>query len=218
MAKPKPKVSNPVDRFRGRDRMRHARFDWARIKTDYVTSSLTRKELARKWGCSKSSLDTVIAQQGWVDQRQEFRRTIAERLQETAAEEVLEKKREAIRMIYGLKLQIIQKLQQRLQRGYLPKVRELDILQRLEMDLRAPGWSRSAAEAEGQTVNVHLQIESVIDGLNAERRKALESVEVRGGMNPAIAGFLYSGEEHESAGETESGDTETDDAVRDEHP
>lgn len=47
--------------------------DWAAIRDDYMTSTLTYDEIVQKYGVSLSQVKTHGGQEGWVALREEFR-------------------------------------------------------------------------------------------------------------------------------------------------
>ena len=47
--------------------------DWNKIKTEYVTSNISCRKLAEKYGVSASTLMQKSAAEGWADQRKQYR-------------------------------------------------------------------------------------------------------------------------------------------------
>lgn len=63
--------------------------DWAKIKTEYVTSNVTYDELAAKYGVSKRAVYMHGSKEEWVKERQEYCRSIADGvIQNSASEEI----------------------------------------------------------------------------------------------------------------------------------
>lgn len=63
--------------------------DWAKIKTEYVTSNVTYDELAKKYGVSKRAVYMHGSKEEWVKERQEYCRNIADGvIQSSASEEI----------------------------------------------------------------------------------------------------------------------------------
>lgn len=64
--------------------------DWESIKSEYVTTNISQKKLAEKYGVSKNSVQYRCAVERWADQRRQHRDRImektSERLSDAAAE------------------------------------------------------------------------------------------------------------------------------------
>jgi len=177
---------------RARRKLRGDAKDWPRIRTDYISSQISREELATKHNVSLSALNKRAAKDLWKERREEWRRQNAIRLQSTTEEEVLQQKQQAIKIAVGLKLRIAKRLQERLDNDpdYHPTPRDWEIVQRLEMDLKEPGWSKQPGEGQ-VNINVGVKVEQILDALE-EKRKAVdvETLTLQQ-MDEGTAGFLY---------------------------
>ena len=63
-----------------------ARHNWSKIKTAYVTSEMSQREVAKKYGVSESQLAVRASNEGWVQLRREHRRKVEEKAKQKAAE------------------------------------------------------------------------------------------------------------------------------------
>ena len=197
--KAKVKPFHPTRFGGGKGRIPRGAYDWSTIRADYITSmDVTRPQFAKKWGVGMAALDGHIYHEGWPEARKEFQDKAAKRLQDAALKETVDRKKEGITLIYALKLQVARKLQDRIQRaGYRPSVRDLELLQRLEMDLRAPGWSKAPGEGS-TTVNVGIgvRLENIVEELQAQRARFAidaekEDARISTSMDSNVAEFLY---------------------------
>ena len=177
---------------RAKRRTRGEAKDWPRIRTDYVTSQISREDLAAKHNVSLSALNKRAAKDLWPDQRNDWRQQNALRLQSTTEEELLQQKQQAIKIAVGLKLRIAKRLQERLDNDpqYHPTPRDWEIVQRLEMDLKEPGWSKQPGEGQ-VNINVGVKVEQILDALEQKRKAVdVETLTVQQ-MDEGTAGFLY---------------------------
>lgn len=178
---------------------RGSQYDWGRIEDEFVrTPNLTRNQIAEKFGCSRSSLDQKVSAGGWVQKRETYRRELAEETKKQTAAVIAEKRAESTELIYNLKLVVLQRLQERLQnRDYQPTPSDVAMLQKLEMDLRQPGWMKGVDD-DGNVISEQ-RIEVVVELIQQQRKDALERIE-RGdvgrvgrgtGLPRDIEGFVY---------------------------
>ena len=63
-----------------------ARHNWSKIKTAYVTSEMSQREVAKKYGVSESQLAVRASNEGWVQLRREHRRKVEEKAKQKAAD------------------------------------------------------------------------------------------------------------------------------------
>lgn len=63
-----------------------AKHNWGKIKTAYVTSEMSQREVAKKYGVSESQLSVRASNEGWVQLRREHRCKVQEKAQQKAAE------------------------------------------------------------------------------------------------------------------------------------
>ena len=52
--------------------------NWPAIKTEYVTSKCTYKDLAVKWGVSETQIQRHSAKEGWIDERKKNEKNLAD--------------------------------------------------------------------------------------------------------------------------------------------
>ena len=54
-------------------------YDWDKIRTEYITSDLSLKDIAEKYGVQQRLVNTKSAEQGWVDQRKKYNAKVVEK-------------------------------------------------------------------------------------------------------------------------------------------
>lgn len=63
-----------------------ARHNWGKIRGEYITGSLSQRQLAQKYGVSASQLAQRASKEGWRAARLEHRRKVEEKARQKAAE------------------------------------------------------------------------------------------------------------------------------------
>lgn len=70
------------------------KIDWESIRSEYVTTNISQKKLAQKYGVSKNTLQYRCAVERWAEQRRQHRDRImektSERLSDAAAERMVQ--------------------------------------------------------------------------------------------------------------------------------
>jgi uncharacterized protein YjcR len=62
-----------------------ANFDWEKIKAEYISSSISTRDLAQKYGISYGTLRDRAQKEKWPEQRKKYRnRTVAKTVQKTS--------------------------------------------------------------------------------------------------------------------------------------
>ena len=74
----------------------HERYDWDSIRHEYISSSVSTKDLAEKHGIRVRTVEDRCAKEGWVQQRQEFAMKVAERTAAKATEKIAENQSEVL--------------------------------------------------------------------------------------------------------------------------
>lgn len=59
--------------------MPRSKYDWDNIRTEYITSDLSLKDISDKYGVSQRLVNTKSAEQGWVDQRKKYNAKVVEK-------------------------------------------------------------------------------------------------------------------------------------------
>ena len=59
--------------------MPRSKYDWDNIRTEYITSDLSLKDISDKYGVSQRLVNTKSAEQGWVDQRKNYNAKVVEK-------------------------------------------------------------------------------------------------------------------------------------------
>ena len=59
--------------------MPRSKYDWDKIRTEYITSDLSLKDISDKYGVSQRLVNTKSAEQGWVDQRKKYNAKVVEK-------------------------------------------------------------------------------------------------------------------------------------------
>ena len=54
-------------------------YDWDKIRTEYITTDLSLKDIAEKYGVQQRLVNTKSAEQGWVDQRKKYNAKVVEK-------------------------------------------------------------------------------------------------------------------------------------------
>ena len=54
-------------------------YDWDNIRTEYITSDLSLKDISEKYGVSQRLVNTKSAEQGWVEQRKKYNAKVVEK-------------------------------------------------------------------------------------------------------------------------------------------
>ena len=54
-------------------------YDWDKIRTEYITSDLSLKDISEKYGVQQRLVNTKSAEQGWVDQRKRYNAKVVEK-------------------------------------------------------------------------------------------------------------------------------------------
>ena len=54
-------------------------YDWDKIRTEYITSDLSLKDISQKYGVQQRLVNTKSAEQGWVDQRKKYNAKVVEK-------------------------------------------------------------------------------------------------------------------------------------------
>ena len=54
-------------------------YDWDKIRTEYITTDLSLKDISKKYGVQQRLVNTKSAEQGWVDQRKKYNAKVVEK-------------------------------------------------------------------------------------------------------------------------------------------
>ena len=54
-------------------------YEWDKIRTEYITSDLSLKDISEKYGVQQRLVNTKSAEQGWVDQRKKYNAKVVEK-------------------------------------------------------------------------------------------------------------------------------------------
>ena len=54
-------------------------YDWDKIRTEYITTDLSLKDITEKYGVQQRLVNTKSAEQGWVDQRKKYNAKVVEK-------------------------------------------------------------------------------------------------------------------------------------------
>ncbi len=63
-----------------------ARYNWSKIRAEYVAGSMSQRELAKKHGVSASQLAARASKEGWVEKRKNHRGRVAEKAEQKLLE------------------------------------------------------------------------------------------------------------------------------------
>ena len=59
--------------------MQRPKYDWDKLRTEYITSDLSLKDISDKYGVSQRLVNTKSAEQGWVEQRTKYNAKVVEK-------------------------------------------------------------------------------------------------------------------------------------------
>ena len=59
--------------------MQRPKYDWDKLRTEYITSDLSLKDISEKYGVQQRLVNTKSAEQGWVDQRKKYNAKVVEK-------------------------------------------------------------------------------------------------------------------------------------------
>ena len=59
--------------------MQRPKYDWDKLRTEYITSDLSLKDISEKYGVSQRLVNTKSAEQGWVEQRKKYNAKVVEK-------------------------------------------------------------------------------------------------------------------------------------------
>ena len=59
--------------------MPRSKYDWDKLRTEYITSDLSLKDISEKYGVSQRLVNTKSAEQGWVEQRKKYNAKVVEK-------------------------------------------------------------------------------------------------------------------------------------------
>lgn len=54
-------------------------YDWAAIKTEYITGQISQADLAHKYGVSVSKLKEIAVKEKWTDEKKKYARTVVQK-------------------------------------------------------------------------------------------------------------------------------------------
>lgn len=54
-------------------------YDWDKIRTEYITTDLSLKDISEKYGVQQRLVNTKSSEQGWVDQRKKYNAKVVEK-------------------------------------------------------------------------------------------------------------------------------------------
>ena len=59
--------------------MQRPKYEWDKLRTEYITSDLSLKDISDKYGVSQRLVNTKSAEQGWVEQRKKYNAKVVEK-------------------------------------------------------------------------------------------------------------------------------------------
>lgn len=144
---------------------------WTVVRQTYVTSTMGLRELAQRFGIPFRTVAERSRKDGWAAARAKEQIHLATKLQQELSEDALTYRVRAAKAIRGVKEVALANLLKRVNQGLLLTTKDLEILQRLEMDLLEPGWTKSEAEQkQGGNVNMFIGLETTVLEALEERR------------------------------------------------
>lgn len=86
-------------------------YDWAKIRTEYVTTRVTYRALAEKHGCSLSQLTKRAAREKWTEARQNHRKKRERKAEEKIADRTAEQTAKQIERLYAQAFRLLDKIE-----------------------------------------------------------------------------------------------------------
>lgn len=160
-------------------RRRRPLTDWPRARYLYITTADSLVDIAAEIGCSADALGRRANAEGWREQREAWGNRVAADALEMTRREHLDQLRDAIATVYRLRTAVAAALARKVAReDYEPSVRDLDLLQRLELDLLGAG-KRASAIAPPEGVPQADKIEQLLERIAADRERAMREIDGR---------------------------------------
>ena len=166
---------------------RNPTYPWGAIRNEFVTGALSKKEIVEKYGMVANYLGRKITEGRWVDEKIEFQREVAERGLVQAKIDVSKRLEASIKAIYNIKLKVLKALSDRVSSAaYEPTVRDLDLLQKLELELIGAG--KKTPDTVQVNVTFEARMENLMEKVQKEREQILTSpkevIDVSGSIVP----------------------------------
>lgn len=106
--------------------------DWDLIRTEYISSSISIRELAEKYKCSADALEKRCYTQGWTEQRRKISAEVLAKAEAeiTArrAEELVEFNKQDLQIAKALRAQIAKHINEAMQQNELLSPKEIKTL------------------------------------------------------------------------------------------
>ncbi len=78
------------------------RYDWEKIKNEYVTTNISTRALAHKHGCAEATLARKASADKWVEQRQQYTSEMSSRVMEKTLEAESSRRAELGTLLYDI--------------------------------------------------------------------------------------------------------------------
>ena len=149
-------VSHPMAKKKTPTPPRDGGYDWAKIRTEYVTTRTTYRALAEKHGCSLSQLTKRAAREKWTDARQKHRKKRERKAEEKIADRNAEKLARSIEECREQAYELLDRIKQ--------AIRELDehvIIDTIRTETKMNGETRTETTQQLRTVRSTVQTEDM---------------------------------------------------------
>lgn len=141
-------------------------YNWAKIRSEYVTTKITYRQLCEKYGCSMSVLTKKASSEKWAEARKKHRKKVERKTEEKVADRTAEKNARDLTRCYKLANGILDKVEKAI--GELDKhvVKSQTIL---KVDM--PGENRSTVQTTNKSEKIKT-VESIIKTDDLKRLSA----------------------------------------------
>lgn len=86
-------------------------YNWAKIRSEYVTTKITYRQLCEKYGCSMSVLTKKASSEKWAEARKKHRKKVERKTEEKVADRTAEKNARDLTRCYKLANGILDKVE-----------------------------------------------------------------------------------------------------------
>ena len=141
-------------------------FNWAKIRSEYVTKKITYKQLCEKYGCSMSVLTKKASAEKWADARKKHRKKVERKTEEKIAGREAEKNARDITRCVDLANTLLAKVEKAIDELDKHIIKNHTIM---KIDMKGEGGSNV------QTVNKSEKIKTVDSIIKTDDLKRLSA-------------------------------------------
>ncbi len=142
-------------------------YNWAKIRSEYVTKKITYKQLCDKYGCSMSVLTKRASAEKWAEARKKHRKKVERKTEEKIAGREAEKNARDITRCIGLANELLDRVEQA-----ISEINKHIVKSQTIMKVDMPGENRSTI----QTINKSEKLKVVESLVKTDDLKRLSAV------------------------------------------